>query len=166
MNTAAKFLTPIKVEYYKLNLWKLADVLKFRDSRGDVHVVPAGFVTDFASIPSLARIGAVVMLLAVILLPWLGLLAACLFMTGFLIAWLDPLLNGDDKLDGPASVHDNGYKRRRLGNTSWVLKFYWDWVLFDAMRAVKEPLWKCVLIWFNVSVFGWVAWFQDGRKAA
>ena len=164
MKYQAKFLTPTKVEYFRANLWKLSDVLKFRDSHGDVHVVPAGFVTDFASIPSLARIGAVIMLLGLLLCFLSLILGGSIFALGFAIAWLDPLLNGDDNLDGPATVHDDGYNRCRLGNSAWVMKFYWDWVLFDAMRAVGEPLWKCGLIWFNVSAFGWLAWYSDGRK--
>jgi hypothetical protein len=164
MDTEPKFLNKLAVTPLTGNNWQLVAGLKFRDANGDIHFVPAGFVTDFASIPSLARLGAVIMLAAAALGLLIGPIAWIFVIAGFLIAWLDPVLNGDEKLDAPAVLHDNGYRRARLGNTSWVMKFYWDWILFIAMRANGEPLWKCWLIWFNVAAFGWIAWYQDGNK--
>jgi hypothetical protein len=167
MNHEARFLTKLLVTPWSDgNQWVVCDELKFLDMNGNVHVVHSGFVTDFASIPSLARLGATVMLLATALLPWAGWSALALLALGFVIAWLDPVLNGDELLDAPAVLHDEGYRRKRLGNTSWLLKFYWDWILFQAMRANGCPLWKCWLIWFNVAAFGWFAWFIDGRQSA
>ena len=176
MNPNPTFITPLEVTPLQDGVnWRLVHDVKFIDMRGELHVVHAGFVTDFASIPSLARLGAVIMLIGYALYTLFAVLdgtpgylvrITSLFLVGvgFLIAWLDPLLNGDDRLDGPAVLHDDGYRRARLGSTSWMLKFYWDWILFQAMRANGEPLWKCWLIWFNVAAFGWMAWFQDGRK--
>jgi hypothetical protein len=137
---------------------------------GFVHCVEKGFVTDFASIPSLARIGSGLMLAGVIFgltlsgrgIPWVGKLALALVLLGFVICWLSDDLNCDPLLDAPATLHDHGYRRPHLGFT---LKFYWDWILFCAMRANGEPLWKCWLVWFNVTVFGWLAWWQDGKQA-
>ena len=167
MNSNPTFITPLEVTPLSDGVnWRLVHDIKFIDLRGELHVVHAGFVTDFASIPSLARLGAVVMLVAAALLSVCWPAAVVLLALGFGIAWLDPLLNGDDRLDGPAVLHDDGYRRARLGSTSWMLKFYWDWILFQAMRANNEPMWKCWLIWFNVAAFGWVAWFQDGRQPA
>jgi hypothetical protein len=167
VNPDAKFLTNLAVTPLPDGKnWRLVYDLKFEDANGFIHCVPAGFVTDFASIPSLSRMGGVLMLVAVALLPFCGWPAWLLLALGFGIAWLADDLNGDDQLDAPAVLHDNGYRRARLGNTSWLLKFYWDWILFAAMRASGEPLWKCWLIWFNVAAFGWFAWYQDGRQPA
>jgi hypothetical protein len=162
MDTEPKFLNQLAVTPLAGNDWQLVYGLKFQDANGDVHYVPPGFVTDFASIPSLARLGAVITLIAFALFPFSA-FSFPLFALGFLIAWLDPVLNGDEQLDAPAVLHDNGYRRARLGKTSWMMKFYWDWILFTAMRANGEALWKCWLIWFNVAAFGWFAWYSDGK---
>lgn len=160
--------------------WRLNRDLRFVDPRGDEHLVHAGFVTDFASIPSLSRIGALLILLgagliwaspfawgmanAMRAINWMHLAGAVICFLGIGIVWVSDDLNGDDQLDAPATLHDDGYRRPRHGAASWSLKFYWDWLLFCAMRLNREPLWKCWLIWFNVAVFGWVAWYQDGRR--
>lgn len=166
MDHEAKFLTPLEATPLPDGKnWRVAGDLKFQDANGFIHVVHAGFVTDFASIPSLARIGAAVMLFNGALLA-MGLNSGLApFLAGFVICWIADSLNCDPLLDAPATLHDDGYRRQRLGQTSWTLKFYWDWILFSAMRANGEPLWKCWLIYLNVAVFGWFAWWADGRKA-
>lgn len=160
----AKFLTDLEVTPLPDGRnWRVVRDLKFVDQMGNVHVVHAGFVTDFASIPSLSKIGAGLMLIGAALFQ---VSAFCfpLFALGFLIAWIADDLNCDDALDGPATIHDEGYRRPRLGSTSWTMKFYWDWIFFVAMRVKGVELWKCWLIWFNVAAFGWWAWYDDGRK--
>jgi len=147
--------------------WQLNKPLVFRDPTGKVHVVEGGFVTDFASIPSLSRLGALIMALAFLLNSfspefWRAELSLVICGLGFLIAWLADDLNGDDQLDAPATIHDHGYQLERGG--SWTMKFYWDWILFTAMRANGCGLAKSLLIYFNVSAFGWLAWCQDGEK--
>ncbi|MEI8288790.1 MAG: DUF1353 domain-containing protein [Verrucomicrobiota bacterium] len=165
MNHTAHFVTDLVATPLRDGKnWRLVHDLKFRDQVGNLHIVHAGFTTDFASIPSLSRIGAFLMLLGFALDRLVSDWGVILLLLGFVICWLADDLNGDDLLDGPATLHDEGYRRPRLGNTAWTMKFYWDWILFTAMRANSEPLWKCWLIWFNVAAFGWVAWFDDGRK--
>lgn len=167
MDNEAKFLTPLEVTPLADGKnWRVVSDLKFEDANGFIHCVHAGFVTDFASIPSLARIGSGLMIAGIVTLPWIGCIAIAAIMAGLVICWIADDLNCDPLLDAPATLHDEGYRRPHLGQTSWTLKFYWDWILFSAMRANGEPLWKCWLIWCNVAAFGWVAWYQDGRKAA
>lgn len=177
---SARFITKLEVTPLPDGInWRLAHDLKFIDARGDLHKVPAGFVTDFASIPDLDRVGVVVASIGATVLAvgsnlygaggklhWLDLAGILLFIAGFAIIWICPDLNRDDQLDAPATLHDEGYRRPRYGRGAWLLKFYWDWILFQAMRANREPLWKCWLIWFNVAAFGWLAWYQDGRSHA
>ena len=162
--------------------WRLNSDLRFADAAGDLHVVHEGFVTDFASIPSLSRIGALLVMLGagliwispaipwftggVTAINWINVISAALIFVGLAVVWVSDDLNGDDQLDGPATLHDEGYRRPRYGRNSWLMKFYWDWLLFSAMRCNGEPLWKCWLIWGNVAVFGWGAWYQDGQKYA
>jgi hypothetical protein len=171
MDQEAKFLTPLEATPLPDGKnWRVRSDLRFQDANGFIHVVHAGFVTDFASIPSLARIGASLMLLGGAWFPLFAfrflLLGLVLAGIGFVICWVADSLNCDPLLGAPATLHDDGYRRQRLGQTSWTLKFYWDWILFSAMRANGEPLWKCWLIYLNVAVFGWLAWWQDGKAAA
>jgi hypothetical protein len=170
MNTGpAKFLSSLEVTPLPDGKnWRLDDPLLFRDPTGFYHRVDKGFVTDFASIPSLSRLGALLMALAFLLnsfFPslWRAEFSIVIFGLGFLIAWLADDLNGDDQLDAPATIHDHGY-RRVFGGEPWTMKFYWDWILFVAMRANGCGLAKSLLIYFNVTVFGWLAWYQDGKK--
>ena len=152
--------------------WQLDCDLVFIDNQGDLHKVPAGFITDFASIPSLDRIGLGVALVGWYFimfhgwsLTWKDAVGLPLLCAGFFLIFMSKPLNGDDQLDAPDALHDNGYARPRLGRRSWMMKFYWDRLLFQAMRANQEPLWKCWLVWANVTAFGWFAWYQDGKKS-
>jgi len=151
--------------------WRLTRDLRFIDERGDLHVVHAGFVTDFASIPDLDRLGVVIAVIGWVLCvfhgwpsAWRDALGLMLLAFGIFMIWICPDLNRDDQLDAPAVLHDEGYGRARYGKGALLMKFYWDWLLFLAMRANKEPLWKCWLIWANVAAFGWFAWYSKGKR--
>lgn len=167
----ARFLTDLEVTPLADGQnWRLTRRLEFFDARGEFHVVPKGFVTDFASIPPLGRIGYVMLMfgLAVFglglfvhqseVLSWLGFV---LWMLGSAVIWLACDFDDDERLDGPAVLHDDGYRRPRLGRRPWKMKLYWDRILFQAMRANGVPYWKAWLVWFNVAVFGWLAWQRD-----
>ena len=199
MNDHGRFITPLEVTPLPDGVfWRVVHDLKFVDRRGDLHVVHAGFLTDFASIPPLAFISAC--LLSVILpllcvsawMHWVAALEALGVITGFalFVLFIANSMNDDDRLDGPATLHDNGYNRPRLGKSSWKLKFYWDRLLREALlvtlispppehgggkfihalRCLKTDLanaynlWKAWTIWFNVAAFGWIAWYNDGKK--
>lgn len=54
MNTPAHFTTPLQVQQVTGETWALLAPVQFVRANGDVITVPAGFHTDFASVPSFA----------------------------------------------------------------------------------------------------------------
>lgn len=171
-NYAARFIKPLVVTPLEDGKnWDLTDSLMYMDSRGSIHHVQKGFRTDFASIPSISKLGGGISLvgwLCLLLSFWylphvLRVVGSVLMLLGISLDWIADSFNNNDRLDAPATLHDNGYRRKRLGNTSWVLKFYWDWLLYDALRTNKVPFWLRSLIWLNVTLFGWHAWNEDGK---
>lgn len=136
--------------------WKLTRPLKFWDWLGAVRTVPAGFVTDFASIPSLSRIG-LVLLSAGYLLSFLSTWFKLLELFALWVLWIAPLLNNDERLDAPSTLHDYQYRtvrhnRREADNLFW-----------EAMTANRLPLWIKSLVWGNVRLFGWIVWKRRGK---
>ena len=163
MKSLSHFITPLKVTPLADGKnWQVVETLKYEDKRGDIHVVPAGFVTDFASIPNIARIGGSVMFIGFIL-SHITSLAFLLVLLGLWLVWIADNFNCDDKLDAPATLHDNGYKRPRFGKVSWVMKFYWDALFYEAMKVNGVHFWKRFTIWFAVASCGWMAWHTDGQ---
>lgn len=49
------FTGPLRVERYARNKWLTCARLCYLDKAGKLHVVPEGFLTDFASVPRLAQ---------------------------------------------------------------------------------------------------------------
>ena len=147
--------------------WRLNSDLVYVDPEGGIHVTPAGFQTDFASIPELARLAAYVLLLAIpasvsgawFHVVWLLAVAGFLCLFAVWVAWVAPLLNNDDQLDSPATQHDHEYQT--LGTN----KFIADFRLFISMGATNRPMWKRLLVWFNVALFGYAAFRNDQAKA-
>lgn len=154
------------------NFWRLDAPLKFMDSRGDLHLAPKGFRTDFASIPPLSTIAGIISAIVLILcgvsiyyrINWLMLVCMVLTAIVHAVIIISESLTCDDQLDAPAVIHDDGYSRPRLGRSSWRMKFYWDNLLLEAMCATKRPLWKRQLIYWNVTFFGWGTWIKDGKR--
>ena len=147
-----KFLTEIHVTPLPDGInWRLSHELRYQDSDGQIYEVPAGFVTDFASIPPLARIAGWVLLVSIPaahFFPW------CYTVVAFAL-WVVMIadeFNSDDQLDAPATLHDYGYRVWR------GKKLHWDGVLYRAMKATRRPVWKRLVIYYNVAIFGWLAW--------
>jgi Protein of unknown function (DUF1353) len=136
--------------------WRLEHDLVYKDSDGKILTVPAGFITDFASIPPLARIAGYI-LTATIPLAYFYPVFYIPVAVAVGVALISDSLNGDDLLDAPATVHDYGYRVLR-GN-----KIQWDGVFYRAMGATNRPMWKRLLLWGNVAAFGWTAWYNNGR---
>ena len=121
--------------------------------------VPKGFVTDFASIPPLARIAGTVMLLA-FLGQWLLPCAAFNAVIG--LAWIvvmlaDSLLH-EGSYDRAAIVHDWLYYTRMYPRAEC------DRVLYLAMVCCGTREWKRLVIYWNVRLFGWVCWHDKRPK--
>lgn len=168
-----RFLTPIQATPLADGKnWRMGGDLIYEDPEGMQHVTPKGFVTDWASIPELSRLAAYVLLVAVPLLAaacwihlvWLAVLAGLVCVFSLWVAWVAPLLNNDDQLDAPAGGHDKDYQ------TLGFNKFVADLRLFLAMGApgperTPSKLWKRWLVYFNVSAFGWKAYWDDQKRA-
>ena len=45
------FETPLRLEYLDGRTWRVLEGFRFRPTDGDLIVVPAEFITDFASVP-------------------------------------------------------------------------------------------------------------------
>ena len=79
--------------------WRLNSDLVYIDPEGARHVVPSGFITDFASVPELARLASYVLLLAIpaaILsawfhIVWLLIAAGVLCLFSVWVAWVSAI---------------------------------------------------------------------------
>ena len=188
------FITSLRCGQLDYAHWRLTHALKFQDRRGDIHVVHNGFVSDFATIPPLDFIAGLVLCLCVPLYvgcAWLHCVAPMLWLSPVVLAGFFVVLNAhwfneNELLDAPAVLHDDGYRKPRLGSwTSQVkMKFYWDGLLLEAMLSVRRnnlprplkwwqvgkwlvrtfgrpdtiPLWVAWSVYIAVSVFGWIPW--------
>lgn len=150
--------------------FKMVESLPYVDPWGKLIVVPAGFVTDFASIPPLATIAGWVQVgsvLLFLLFSRLGLTgSACAAFTVLVAAWVVVMLaNGlehEGTWDAAAVVHDFLYATRARTFTQS------NWILLKAMTAKgggHTVLWKRWVIYGGVAVGGWLAWQDDARKA-
>ena len=133
--------------------------LHYIDPDGNEIVMEVGDMTDFASIPPLARLGMIVALACQYLArknpEWY-------FLEGFaawvcLIAeWLEN--SGTDEI---AAIHDKIYQTR--------CRSFWkaNWILFKGMvakGATRNNILKRILFYVNVTAFGIIPWIQDARK--
>jgi len=160
-----EFTTPLEVEDLGNSLRRITAPLHYFDPWGREIIVPVGFITDFASVPALARCGVVALLLCRLLRSvlyhpaWLIALYAAEALAYFVIfvaEWLE-----DTTTDAIAAVHDWLYATRRFP------KPVADWILFKGMRAKNAPrsaLLKRLLFLDAVGVGGWFAWWGDARR--
>lgn len=162
----AKFLTKLETTPLPDGVnHQLVKPLHFLDDDGTLIIVPAGFITDFASFPRLAFIGGMVILftmpflLAFIWLHWLvaAAVAGLIFANGLFVVLVAEALELDDLIDPGATVHDFGYRVKRGS------KMIWDGRLYRAMKATNRPLWKRIVVYEGVNVGGFKAWRDDGR---
>ena len=145
--------------------WILKASLKFRDGQGGVHVVPAGFVTDYASVPDTSRLAAWCLILTVPAGWWLlwnehwkWFIASALVSSFALwVAAISHRLSGDARVDAGATQHDWQYRKVRGS------KMRADLLLFEALGASGVPDWKRVLIYGSVAIFGFHAWNSDNH---
>lgn len=110
--------------------------------------VPAGFKTDFASIPPLSLIGGVFASVAFVA-GW-----QWLFWAAMAVVLISHLLLHTGSYTRAAVIHDWLYSTRQLSRSAS------DWALFEAMRACGTHLWKRCVIWLAVRCFGWACWHR------
>lgn len=119
--------------------------------------VPAGFATDLASIPALGPVGGGVMLAAFILAQWFPWAGWALMFIGFLVTVASAYLLHYGKYTRAAVLHDWLYR------SHLVHRYIADQVLLEAMKECQTARWERVAIYWNVRLFGWVAWRNEKR---
>lgn len=154
------FLTPLRCQQVpNSNRWIVTDELMYRDPYGNLIVVPKGFVTDFASVPPLARFASFIALFFQYLSRFLWWMVIFEGLALIVIALAETIENsGTDEI---AVIHDYLYATRLFPR--WKA----DWILNKGMiarGATYNPLWKRFLFWFNVRLAGWVPWANDAKK--
>ena len=145
------------------NRWVVTEEIRYLDPEGNLIVVPVGFETDFASVPSLARIFGALLALLIVLgrifesLKWICL--ACAFLCWLVVMMAEWLENsGTDEI---AAVHDWIY------GTRCRPRWKGDWILYcgmDAKGATRNGKAKSFLFWLNVRMAGWWPWIQDKKN--
>ena len=165
-NTFTSRLDVDEIQWGKL--WRLTDLLDYVDLRGQTIRVPAGFKTNFASIPNLSMIAGLVVGLCFLIGELFPFAFNVVFPIG-VFAWVVVLIAEqflhDGNWDAAAALHDFIYQTRC--RTFWQA----NWILFKAMGSRScptgfTPMWKRVLIFGGVSVGGWWAWHDDARRSA
>jgi hypothetical protein len=149
-----KFLDPLDVEYIDGQTWRVTKEFDYRlgSPDGDEYVrVPAGFLTDFASIPRLLWN----------ILPPTGSYGKAAVV--------------HDRLYKTRRV----CKPRRMGTSAFlcgsvlcpicgvlrpVTRAEADATLFEAMSVLNVPAATRWVIYLGVRIGGWWAWRQDARK--
>lgn len=142
--------------------WKLNKSLVYVDDEGNLITVPAGFITDFASIPPLATIGGWVIIFAVFLSRICPLTGWGLFGFALWVVMISDGMEHEGSWDAASCLHDWLYATRCRS----FLKS--NWILYRAMIAKGGGwtiLWKRVVIFLGVELGGYVAWMDDKRKA-
>ena len=165
-----EFITSLKVTPLPDGVrWRLDSPLKYLDDSGALITVPTGFVTDFASIPPLATIGGIVELLGALAFfiafgqswDWILAPAGIVVALAWFVVMIADGMEHEGTYDEAAALHDWLYATRcRSFQRS-------NWILFRAMIAKgagHTVIWKRVIIWLAVAVFGFIAWDSDARK--
>lgn len=132
--------------------WRLNKPLVYTSPTGVETVIPEGFVTDFASVPDLARLGLAVLIVGYFL-SFIWLVAA-----GAVIIFFSKTIDDNAKTDEPAVLHDWRYARQDK------TFFFANWELFTTL-GIGNPLWLRFLYWFNLTLFGIFAWKSDAKKS-
>lgn len=120
--------------------------------------VPAGFVTDFASIPVRQAL-----ILATFLLVLGYFFSFWLFLPGVLLVALAAFMQKLGKQNKAAVIHDYIYQNPMLGRQFEVGYTIWsrkgaDLCFLDGMRDLGVAKWKRTLMYWAVRVGGWASW--------
>jgi len=168
MSTALDALPMPKDFQNDLDVTPMPDAKRWRVNRGFTYVandgqeihVPTGFITDFASIPDLVPVGAILMLCGALLLwwhPWAWLITAAWIVevVGFILVWLSDRLRPWGIYGKAAVIHDWIYR------TQLYVRGYADRILREAMLCLQTPRWQIYLIYFFVWLLGWWAYTHE-----
>jgi hypothetical protein len=136
--------------------WRLYGPLKYRGASGEIINVPEGFVTDLASIPPVAWIGGVLVILG-LGFDWLNSWSNIAIALGLLFVFLSPYLRHDGKYTDAAVVHDYIYRIHMFP------RWHCDGLFLEMMKVLHVTLWQRWIIYLNVRAFGFMAWRNEKR---
>ena len=151
----SSFTSPLIVTPFGRNKWKLFKEFTYHVGSkysNNIIPVPAGFVTDFASIPQtlIIVVGISAMILAYYRnldwLLWVGVLIVFIILT--MPAW--------GRYGKAAVVHD--YLYGDVDNKKRRDRKYTDDVFYEAMLVGGTKPWKAKVIYWAVRAFGWAFW--------
>ncbi len=139
--------------------FEVTERIVYVDPDGNVIVMEVGDVTDFASVPPLARFAVLVALVAQFLSRWHWewyILEAFAAWVCYIAEWLEN--SGTDQI---AAIHDKIFQTRCRSFQKA------NWILFQGMvakGATKNSMLKRLLFYINVQLFGIFPWINDARK--
>ena len=179
-----QFLTPLECQQVGNSVnWIITRDLRYADFRTEISSsFPPVSRRIFASISAAGAVrGAVSTVFPILLASPCG---GWFFPEALVPLWVSfVVLNGSriSVTDEIAVVHDFLYATRDRGywKANWILfkgmtapgttkpapetVKWWQWIF---VRAVpRNWLWKRLLIYINVTLFGWIPWIEDARKA-
>ncbi len=151
--------------------WKLKRQFSYDvGKKGSAHkiTVPAGFITDFASIPQIVIV--IMSILCVLAGHFFALL--WLLLLGCAIIIIITMLPNWGRYGKAAVLHDFLYQRffwmiQQPEYSYFFIHFaeaidnprkFADSIFYEAMIAGKTKPWKAKLMYQNVRLFGWLAW--------
>jgi len=159
MISRGKFLTPLLLTpLTDGKRWRVEGPFTYSLVGGGHVIVASNFITDLASIPPLAWIGAPILMIGIIFIPLIHILASILMAIGLAIVMLSPFFLPFGKYTEAAVLHDWLYRNHLFPR--WMC----DGLLLEAMEVSKVPRWQRLIIYYNVRMFGWIAWSNEKRS--
>ncbi len=138
--------------------WRVRGPYHFDSVRGEKIEVPAGFVTDLASIPPVAWIGGALIFLGLVLNELLSSWWPCASTgLGLVFVFLSPFLRHDGKYTKAAVIHDWIYRTHMFSRARC------DSLFLEMMTVLEVSAWQRWIIYLNVRAFGWIAWRNEKR---
>lgn len=122
------FKTPLDVRYVDGRNWRLLRDLLWESPTGGYIIIPAGFITDFASVPR------------------------------FFWRLVPPAGSGKHGAYGPASVvHDYLYRTKQYRGAR-IRRFFADAIFREIMTEYDVEGWRKWVMWASVRLLGWSSW--------
>lgn len=146
----AGFTTPLELEYIDGRKWKITKPFEYccGEPGAPIRVeIPAGFVTDFASIPEILWN----------ILPPTGSYGKAAVVHDWLYTHRVVMVHGQVKLW-------SGQRTLPFSSQRLVTRAYADSTLYEAMGVLGTGIITRLVIYLGVRMGGWIAW-RDHRKA-
>ena len=118
----------------------------------EIIKVPAGFITDFASVPRLTNPLLTLLAIIFILLDWAWLGISLLVLIS-IASWFSPY----GKHEKPAVIHDWLYHEKKIMGEPITRKRADD-VFKEAMEVRNVESWRIFVEYWAVRLFGFVSW--------